>query len=62
MTPLNRCGWWCSDGEIILGVRRRDWSRVSAVDNGGALITSFIKPYGGRRHAVKGRETTAVEL
>jgi hypothetical protein len=32
------------------------------VDNGGALIMSFIGPYGGRRRAIKGREATAVEL
>jgi hypothetical protein len=24
MTTLNRGGRWCSDGEMILGVRRRD--------------------------------------
>jgi hypothetical protein len=27
MMALNRGGWWCSDGEMILGVRRRYWSR-----------------------------------
>jgi hypothetical protein len=26
-TALNRGGRWCSDGEIVLGVRRRGWSR-----------------------------------
>jgi hypothetical protein len=23
-TTLNRGGWWCSDGEMVLGVWRRD--------------------------------------
>jgi hypothetical protein len=32
------------------------------VDNGGAPITPFIRPQGGRRQAVKGREAAAVEL
>jgi hypothetical protein len=27
MMVFNRSGWWCSDGEMVLGVRRRDWSR-----------------------------------
>jgi hypothetical protein len=26
-TTLNRGGRWCSDGEMVPGVRRRDWSR-----------------------------------
>jgi hypothetical protein len=26
-TALNRSGRWCSDGEMVLGTRRRDWSR-----------------------------------
>jgi hypothetical protein len=26
-TALKRGGRWCSDGEIVSGVRRRDWSR-----------------------------------
>jgi hypothetical protein len=24
---LKRGGRWCSDGEMVLGARRRDWSR-----------------------------------
>jgi hypothetical protein len=24
MMVFNRSGWWCSDGEMVLGVRRRD--------------------------------------
>jgi hypothetical protein len=39
---LNRGGWWCSDGEMILDARRRDWSRVGRMDNGGALVMPFI--------------------
>jgi hypothetical protein len=34
MTMLNRVDRWCSDGEMIPGMRMRDWSRVGAVDNG----------------------------
>jgi hypothetical protein len=41
---LNRGGQWCSDGEMVPDVRRRDWSRGGAVDNGGALVTLFIGP------------------
>jgi hypothetical protein len=26
MTVLNKGGWWCSNEELVLGVRRRDWS------------------------------------
>jgi hypothetical protein len=26
-TALNRGGRWCSDGEMVPGARRRDWSR-----------------------------------
>jgi hypothetical protein len=26
-TSLNRGGRWCSDGEMVSGVRRKDWSR-----------------------------------
>jgi hypothetical protein len=26
-TTLNKGGRWCSDGEMVLGARRRDWSR-----------------------------------
>jgi hypothetical protein len=26
MTVLNRGGWWCSNGELVLGERRIDWS------------------------------------
>jgi hypothetical protein len=43
MTTLNRGGWWCSDGEIYLGVRSRDWSQGGAMDNGGALVVPFIR-------------------
>jgi hypothetical protein len=34
--------WCCFDGEMVLDVRKRDWSRVDAVDNVSALITYFI--------------------
>jgi hypothetical protein len=27
MMTLNRGVWWCFDGEMILGARRRGWSR-----------------------------------
>jgi hypothetical protein len=27
MTELNKGDWLCSDGEMVLGVRRKDWSR-----------------------------------
>jgi hypothetical protein len=36
-------------------------TRVGVVDNEGALIAPFIRSYGGRRWAVKGREAAAVE-
>jgi hypothetical protein len=26
-TTLNRAGRWCSNGEMVPGLRRRDWSR-----------------------------------
>jgi hypothetical protein len=44
MTALNRGGRWCSDGKMVLGTRRREWSRVGAVDNGAALVAPFIGP------------------
>jgi hypothetical protein len=59
---LNRGGQWCSNREMILGARRRDWSRVGMVDNGGALIVPFIVSRGGGRWVVKGREAMMVEL
>jgi hypothetical protein len=37
-------GWWCFDGEMVPSARRRDWSRVDAVDNRGALVAPFIRP------------------
>jgi hypothetical protein len=39
---LNRGDRLSSDGEMALGARRRDWSWVGTVDNGGALIAPFI--------------------
>jgi hypothetical protein len=27
MTELNKGDWLCSDGEMVLGVRRKGWSR-----------------------------------
>jgi hypothetical protein len=30
-TALNRGDRWCSDGEMVLGVRRRQWSRGECV-------------------------------
>jgi hypothetical protein len=59
---LNRGGQWCSNREMILGARRRDWSRVGMVDNEGALIVPFIVSQGGGRSVVKGREAMMVEL
>jgi hypothetical protein len=59
---LNRGGKWCSDGEMVPGVRRRDWSWVGMVDNRGALVAPFIGSQGGRRRAVRGREVVTVEL
>jgi hypothetical protein len=41
MTTLNRGNRWCSDGEMILSVRR-DWSQGGVKDNRGALIVPFI--------------------
>jgi hypothetical protein len=41
-TTLNRGAQWCSDGEMVLGARRRDWSKSGWVDNGSALIAPFI--------------------
>jgi hypothetical protein len=43
-TTLNRDDRWCFDGEMVSGVRRRDWSQVGAVDNEGALVAPFIGP------------------
>jgi hypothetical protein len=43
-TTLNRDDRWCFDGEMVSGVRRRDWSQVGAVDNKGALVAPFIGP------------------
>jgi hypothetical protein len=43
-TTLNTDDWWCSDGEIVLGTRMRDWSRVGALDNGSALVAPFMGP------------------
>jgi hypothetical protein len=39
---LNRGSRWCFDGEMVPGVRCRDWSRMGVVDNGDALIMPFI--------------------
>jgi hypothetical protein len=49
MTALNRGGKWCSDGEMVSGVRRRNWSRrwmrwIMGGGRGGYLIVSFIGP------------------
>jgi hypothetical protein len=49
-------------GEMVLGTRRRDWSWVGAIDNGVALVLSFIGSYGDIRRAVKGREAVTVKL
>jgi hypothetical protein len=53
---LNRGGRWYSDEEMVLGVRRRDWSQVGVMDNGGALVAPFIGSSGGGRRTAKGRE------
>jgi hypothetical protein len=49
-TTLNRGAWWCSDGEMVLGARRRDWSQSGWVDNGSALIAPFIGSWCGCRY------------
>jgi hypothetical protein len=42
ITVLNRGGRWCSDGEMVPSVRRRDWSRGGCSRSWGALVTLFI--------------------
>jgi hypothetical protein len=39
---LNRGSRWCSDREMVLGVRMRDCSRGGCSSNGGALVARLI--------------------
>jgi hypothetical protein len=47
---------------MVSDVRKRDWSWVGVVDNGGALIAPFIGLQCGERRMIKEREAAAMEL
>jgi hypothetical protein len=60
-TAFNREGRWCSNEEMVPDVRRRDWSRVGAVDNGCTFYRVIgRRKAGGQGERGSGSETSMV--
>jgi hypothetical protein len=58
---LNRGNRWCSDWEMVLGMRRRDWSWGGAVDNKGCSHCTFYTVVGWQKAGDHWRQLQEME-